>query len=174
MKNFKTCSFLWAWKRINGNNSKRKQSKEKQKGEFSFVYLRPFVKAFIRSLKAKFKLVLYSYKDSKTVQAITHKINEVFEEELFDAYISMPCSKKKQYMELEHFLTEEENRDHKNCLIMDSCPETINRNISNSIPVPPFDGFHKDSTLFLWEKYVQSVVESDANFSKFIETSFLS
>jgi hypothetical protein len=96
-------------------NSKKKSSKERQPGvDLSFIYLRPFIKAFLSSLKLEFKLVLYSFKDPKTVQNITQNINEVFEQDLFDAYVALPANKQTENFCIEQFMSEKEHRTVEN------------------------------------------------------------
>jgi hypothetical protein len=83
-------------------NSKGKINGSRPKSNYRYIYLRPFLKVFLKMLKSSFKLVLYSFKDPKTVQSITHSIVKLFEEELFDASISLP--KKERFMHISEFL----------------------------------------------------------------------
>ena len=74
--------------------TKRKGSKRKSStAVFNYVYLRPFVKPFLMFVSRHFKLILYSYKDSKTLEAVTDSVNGLFPHDIFEAYISLPESK---------------------------------------------------------------------------------
>ena len=82
--------------------------------ETTYVYLRPFIKSFLKSLKSKFKIILFSFKDLKLLEAIIHKINETLECELFDGYLSMPSTKKPKIIDINQLLSDEENRTKNN------------------------------------------------------------
>lgn len=140
--------------------SKRKNSKRKtaSASNFMFIYLRPFVKPFLRYLSNHFKLILFSHKDSKTVEAITEAINKLFEDNIFDAFVSLPSEKHSSYFDLNLFLNEQEGRMLSNCYAIDSYSDTWRRFKCSIIPMTLFDGNHKDNMLFLCEKFIDKVI----------------
>lgn len=64
-------------------------------------------------------MILYSFKDVKTVQSITHRINETFEEDLFDAYVALPSTRQTKNLTAAQFMSEEEHRGANNCYMID-------------------------------------------------------
>ena len=91
--------------------SKKKGAKRKSTlVVFNYVYLRPFVKPFLMFASRHFKLILYSFKDSKTLEAVTGSVNGLFPNDIFEAYISLPESKQAQSFNLSAFMNPEEGR----------------------------------------------------------------
>ena len=58
--------------------------------------------------------------------------------------------------------------------MIDSSPTSWNKNKPNCIPITSFDGYWKDSTLFLWEKYIKSLLDWEGKYSEIIQSSFYS
>ena len=173
-ENLTTCIDLFAWRRPEENHQRKSKLKAMKNKETTYVYLRPFIKSFLKSLKSKFKIILFSFKDLKLLEAIIHKINETLECELFDGYLSMPSTKKPKIIDINQLLSDEENRTKNNWIIIDSSPLSWSKNKPNCIPVTSFDGYCKDSTLFLWEKYIKSMIENSEEYSSVIHNSFYS
>jgi len=123
-------------------------------------------------MKTEFKLVLYSLKDPKTVQNITQNINEVFEQDLFDAYVALPNNKHTKSLSINQFMSSTENRTEDNTYVIESWTGFIKRSNINWIPVPKFDGFSKDWTLFLWQRFMESLMDSDLSHPQFIKSAF--
>jgi len=89
------------------------------------MYLRPFLVPFFKSIKQKFHLVLYTYMETSIFQSTFDKIEEIFGEDFFSAYISFPKQKaatkfEDYFKNSSDFLFEEENRTLKNSFFMDS------------------------------------------------------
>jgi hypothetical protein len=68
------------------------------------------MKPFLKYLNSHFKLILYSYKDSKTLEAITELINGLYEKDIFEAFISLPVAKQEEKFDLRLFMNDEEGR----------------------------------------------------------------
>jgi len=112
---------LMGLQKIKKRAPKVKNIKDKKMNTgFIFIYLRPFIKSFLLSMKTEFKLVLYSLKDPKTVQNITQNINEVFEQDLFDAYVALPNNKHTKSLSINQFMSSTENRTEDNTYVIES------------------------------------------------------
>ena len=107
-------------------NSRKKSNGKKLKTERTFLYLRPFIKAFFIALKMNFRIVLYSYFDYKAFQPITERFDEIFGESYFDGYLCFPTARKgssPKHRQIRDFLSIEESRTMENCYFIDTKEE---------------------------------------------------
>ena len=115
--------------------------------------------------------------ETSIFQSTFDKIEEIFGEDFFSAYISFPKQKaatkfEDYFKNSSDFLFEEENRTLKNSFFMDSSENFWDRNKQNCIPIPVFEGDPKDWMLFLWEKFIFSQFENERDLSLAIKESF--
>ena len=158
-------------------NSENLKIAKKDKRSINYMYLRPFLSSFFKSIKQKFHLVLYTYMETSIFQSTFDKIEEIFGEDFFSAYISFPKQKaatkfEDYFKNSSDFLFEEENRTLKNSFFMDSSENFWDRNKQNCIPIPVFEGDPKDWMLFLWEKFIFYQFENERDLSLAIKESF--
>ena len=162
--------WLMKIRKSKGKGTKNKSSS----GGVRYVYLRPFTKSFLRCIRRHYKIILFSYKESKTVEAITETINGMFEDDIFEAFVSLPSfdSNENECFDLKHFMNPKEGRIQHNWYVMDTWPMTWKINYLNALPITQFKGYEKDNTLFLWEKFIEWSLDSKEDLAAAIGDAF--
>ncbi|CAI2377289.1 unnamed protein product [Moneuplotes crassus] len=113
-----------------------------------YIYLRPFVFAFLKAIMREYELVVYSNLDKKLLIFLLDILQS--ENEYFTISISHCVPGKPK--NLSRFFTE--GRSKKNIVLIDSCPEVVRSNMGSCVPIHPFKGKRLDVFLVYLRKYM--------------------
>ena len=106
------------------------------------------------------------------VDAITESLNNMFESNIFEAYLSLSNNKESAGFDLNFFINENEGRTKENWFVLDDSSKTCHKNKRNAIPIISFLGYENDNSLFLWEKFIQRILDSEIDISSLIQDAF--
>ncbi|MDN5211909.1 HAD family hydrolase [Fulvivirgaceae bacterium BMA12] len=132
-----------------------------------FVYLRPNLSPFLKTVNEKFKLAIWSSADDKYVEDIISRIKPS-EIEFQFIWGRSRCTYRRDY-DLDEYVYEKRLKKVKKqgfkleqILIIDDSPNKTRDNYGNAIYVHPFEGDSKDNELLVLMEFL-ALIQDSAN-----------